>query len=304
MNNKIPCGGFYLSDTLGVDESGKLGVNGGEPYKSLVTDGEGTAKWEDRLAYETIGEINYLDEKTLAFSNAGGNMKMSSFTETLAISSGDTVTVTWDGVPYTCIADDTPGTLMFGNMEILGEGEDTGEPFVFFLNSSRWIVETTDSSDSHVVSVSSYGVIVKKIDEKYLDISNVSALVAMPSNNWTYEYAKEILDSGKLPYMQLSRDWGAYLMFPCQDTTGAPSNVHITFASLVDCGMMDGYTYASVAYLKLVKGAGVANISDVKLYELPRYYDVGILVRSSTPGSTKKFKITVDNSGTISATEV
>ena len=27
MNNKIPCGGFYLSDTLGVDENGKLGVN-------------------------------------------------------------------------------------------------------------------------------------------------------------------------------------------------------------------------------------------------------------------------------------
>ena len=26
MNKKIPCGGFYLSDTLGVDENGKLGV--------------------------------------------------------------------------------------------------------------------------------------------------------------------------------------------------------------------------------------------------------------------------------------
>ena len=27
MNNKIPCGGFYLDDTLSVDENGKLGVN-------------------------------------------------------------------------------------------------------------------------------------------------------------------------------------------------------------------------------------------------------------------------------------
>lgn len=52
MSNKIPCGGFYLDDTLGVDENGKLGVNGGEPYKSLVTDGEGGVKWEDRLAYD------------------------------------------------------------------------------------------------------------------------------------------------------------------------------------------------------------------------------------------------------------
>ena len=52
MNNKIPCGGFYLSDTLGVDDNGKLGVNGGEPYKSLVTDGDGGVKWEDRLTYD------------------------------------------------------------------------------------------------------------------------------------------------------------------------------------------------------------------------------------------------------------
>ena len=59
MNNKIPCGGFYLSDTLGVDENGKLGVNGGEPYKSLVTDGEGNVKWEDRLAYESTYTISW-----------------------------------------------------------------------------------------------------------------------------------------------------------------------------------------------------------------------------------------------------
>lgn len=50
---KIPCGGFYLDDMLGVDENGKLGVNGGEPYKQLVTDAEGKAKWDERLAYET-----------------------------------------------------------------------------------------------------------------------------------------------------------------------------------------------------------------------------------------------------------
>ncbi|MBQ5589091.1 MAG: hypothetical protein IIU70_02945, partial [Anaerotignum sp.] len=30
----------------------------------------------------------------------------------------------------------------------------------------------------------------------------------------------------------------------------------------------------------------------------------GVIIRSSTSGSTKKFKLTVDDSGTISATEV
>ena len=51
MNNKIPCGGFYLSDTLGVDENGKLGVNGGEPYQQLMTDETGNVKWKNPPAY-------------------------------------------------------------------------------------------------------------------------------------------------------------------------------------------------------------------------------------------------------------
>ena len=297
------------SGKINVDSRGILKPNstvpsGGEAYKSLVTDGDGNVKWEDRLAYETIGEIKHLDEKTLAFSDAGGNKKRSSFTETLAISVGDTVTVTWDGVPYTCIADDTTGALTFGNMGIIGEGEDTGEPFVFLLDSGRWIVGTTDSSDSHVVSVSSSGVIVKKIDEEYLDISNVSALVKMPSDSWTYEKAKEILDSGKFPYMQMSLDWGAFMMFPCQDATGQTSPAYITFASFVSCGLMD-YGHASVAYVKLVKGEGTPNVEDVKIYDLPRSNNgKSIIVKSSTSGSSKQFKITVDDSGAISATEV
>ena len=52
MSNKIPCGGFYLDDMLNVNDNGELSINGGTPYQQLVTDGDGNAKWEDRLAYE------------------------------------------------------------------------------------------------------------------------------------------------------------------------------------------------------------------------------------------------------------
>ena len=57
MSNKVPCGGFYLDDMLSVDENGKLGVNGGEPFKQLVTDRDGNVKWEDRLAYTRLKYI-------------------------------------------------------------------------------------------------------------------------------------------------------------------------------------------------------------------------------------------------------
>ena len=297
------------SGKINVDSRGMLKPNstvpsGSTPYQQLVTDGDGNAKWEDRLAYETVGEVKHLDEKTLAFSDASGNRKSSSFTETLAISAGDTVTVTWDGTPYNCIVDDTIGTLAFGNMGLIGAGEDTDEPFLFIWQDGVWIVATTDSSASHVVSISSYGAVVKKIDAKYVDMSNARVLVAMPSVSWTYEDAKKILDSGKLPYMQMSLDWGAFMMFPCQDATGQTSPAYITFASFVSCDLMD-YGYARVAYVKLVKGKGRPNARDVKIYELPRSNDgKSIIVKSSTSGSSKQFKITVDDSGTISATEV
>lgn len=277
---------------------------GGAAYQQLVTDGEGNAKWEDRLAYDTVAEITYLDEMTLAFSAVNSNLNSSSISATLDISAGDTVIVTWDGVRYTCIADDTLGTLALGNMGIAGAGEDTGEPFVFFKESGIWMVATTDSSASHVVSVSGYDIVPKKIDAKYVDLSSVPALQEMPYGEWTYEKAKKILNSGKLPYMQMSMDWGAFIMFPCQDATGQSSTEYITFASFVSCDLMD-YSGARVAYVKLIKGAGNVVGNNVKIYDLPRGDNgTDIIIKSSTSGSSKKFKITVDDSGTISATEV
>lgn len=39
-------------------------------------------------------------------------------------------------------------------------------------------------------------------------------------------------------------------------------------------------------------------------YQIPLMLDNGLVINSSTPGSNKKFRITVDDSGAISATEV
>ena len=57
MSNKIPCGGFKLDNNFfGMNENDELSLTGGsegegKAYQYLVTDGNGTAKWEDRLAY-------------------------------------------------------------------------------------------------------------------------------------------------------------------------------------------------------------------------------------------------------------
>ena len=65
MNNKIPCGGFYLSDTLGVDENGKLGVNvdalGGGLIVNLTKDETNIEFTSSKRAYtadKTADEVN------------------------------------------------------------------------------------------------------------------------------------------------------------------------------------------------------------------------------------------------------
>ena len=279
---------------------------GGAPYQQLVTDGEGNAKWEGRLAYETLGEKRILAETTLNFADKGNGFKYSELTENLEIQAGDTVTVIWDGAPYTCIAFEVDGAIAFGNSGLISYGEDTGEPFIWLFQNGIWVAATTESSDTHVAAISGYGIIVKKLDAKYLDTSNISALVELPHEKWTYEYAKKILDRGHIPYIRVSLDYDAFILFPCQDTTDMGStNVFISFASLVGCHLMDEWDVAHVAYFKLVSGASPAENGMPKVYDLPKgNRGKSIIVGSSTSGSTKKFRITVDDSGTISATEV
>lgn len=130
MNNKIPCGGFYLSDTLGVDENGKLGVNGGEPYKSLVTDGDGNVQWEDRLAYE------YTEWKDFTLNSNTGGIKITGFTMPPV---GDTVTVKVNGV-------ESVETVKSGEMEgisysYIGSTDIVG----LFSGTEGWSIASVDA---------------------------------------------------------------------------------------------------------------------------------------------------------------
>lgn len=156
MNNKIPCGGFYLSDTLGVDENGKLGVNGGEPYKSLVTDGKGGVKWEDRLAYE------YTEWKDFTLDSGAGT-KITGFTMPPV---GDTVTVKVNGVE---------------SVETVKSGEMEGQSYSYIgsidmaelgTGAEGWIV-FNDSGDmlglaNPETTISLFITEQHKIDEKYI----------------------------------------------------------------------------------------------------------------------------------------
>ena len=158
--SKVPCGGFKLDENfLGMNENDELSLTGGregegKAYQQLVTDGDGNAKWEDRLAYETVTKTAVLEEQSVSFTLQGGHMA-ATITGFFEFVDGSTVIVSWDGVLYTCTAQAINSTyVVFGNLYLGGlTEEDTGEPFCIFANQTNMKFYSSDISPTHVVSI-------------------------------------------------------------------------------------------------------------------------------------------------------
>lgn len=91
-----------------------------------------------------------------------------------------------------------------------------------------------------------------------------------------------------------------------------PLLVHVYLTDINDVSSQKTIAYAEILIKKKAKPSDytyIENIDHVTSEQIKQdiYNDIlanGIIINSSTEGSTKKFKITVDDSGTISATEV
>lgn len=83
---------------------------------------------------------------------------------------GNTYTVVWDGVEYSCVAeDDGFGGEKLGNFAIAGADDDTGEPFfIYEEQNGAYSGVAALTEGMHTVEISGYGIIVHTIDSKYL----------------------------------------------------------------------------------------------------------------------------------------
>ena len=298
MNNKIPCGGFYLSDTLGVDENGQLGVNGGEPYKSLVTDGDGNVKWEDRLAYEYTGWKDF----ALNYTTAG--IEITGFTMPPV---GDTVTVKVDGV-------ESVETVTFLKVDDHRYIRYIGKsPLAITQGAPGWSIAWR-SKNEQVFGIAKVPTTVSlpvteqhKIDQNLIppqtvyvnatggnDANGDGSLITNVTLDKTYDEIYALLKRGVdvkiirenliLNYLRSQEGviiFSAYLSFDEQVT--------------VTCSIRDDNT-------AIVQ---ISNLTDSFLsIDVNGELVAPLILKSSTPGSNKKFKISVDDSGAITATEV
>ena len=309
MNNKIPCGGFYLSDTLGVDENGQLGVNGGEPYKSLVTDGDGNVKWEDRLAYDNKESASFAlcTSGYASFPDGRGYYDVPDEMWKLLLNENATIIDEVSGaVMMDRRVNESNGVVSYST----GGSSGVIELCVSTIYKQAYLFDTrlpdaTIGKERHTVTASIGD--IKQIDQKFIppqtvyvnatggnDANGDGSLITDVALDKTYDeiYAllkrgvdvKIIIENLILDFLSFRKEEGIFFL-----------TYHLNRQAMLTCVIRSDNSAVIVvdvladSFLPIdVNGELVAPL----------------ILKSSTSGSNKKFRISVDDSGAITATEV
>ena len=276
-------------------------------------------------------ETVLVEESTATFEADSNGLYIADFPSTFVATVGETYEVSWDGAVYECTCVTSGPGCVLGNLSIVGAGSDTGEPFVMaIMNGEAIQIGTADTSASHTFSISRTVVPVVKIDKKYLVQpdwnQNDETAADYVKNRTHYEessYTDYVLNESGTDIVGLSiPEVGGTVTVKIN---GVESTETVKAAR---SGTFGDYTYiGNVDYDALLRGRNgwlVAAISGgfivgfakpdttmsvwtTVIHKIDEKYlpdTHSVILPSSTEGSTKKFKITVDDSGTISAVEV
>lgn len=168
----------FLPEGTGNGGGGSL-PTGGEPYKQLVTDGDGNAVWEDRLAYEDAGGMVEILPET-ACSAAGGDGLIFDPLQGVIVP-GQEYTVIYNGVAYKATAkefsEEGMTATVLGNMMML-DGQDSGEPFFVMVvppvlsaatgGATLIVYSTVEEVFAETLAILGSGTAIHTIPQKYL----------------------------------------------------------------------------------------------------------------------------------------
>ena len=291
---------------------------------------------------KTMGTITLIEEQEVAFALEDGTVYSAYPNEAPEIVEGQTYTVNWDGTEYECVCAVFRSTILsLGNKSIFGSGDDTGEPFLYIRNQAVGAFATFNASASHTISVKTtaetatpmaneflpiasednYGVVKKseivtsyKFDVQAPHDKMVEAIAAFKNGNasivWrrnkvinaSYNSSDDTISvtfaEEPLRALTFSNDNGSYVetsgLFTYKEVQGNAVRIvndNNAYALLAAEGELPNVTLATTANRITINGIWGMSTTEM-------------ILKSSTEGSSKNFKITVDDSGTISATEI
>ena len=350
MSFKIPCGGFKLDEkSFSLDENGVLSVSGGGVQPDWNQNDETASDYIKNRPFYTGDPVEtvLVEESTVSFSGDGGfysGTVQSSFKPKL----GNTYKVFWDGSIYESLCTPAYEDFMIGNTSIMGIGADTGEPFLISIYKDTDTIEiiTTETSESHTISISESSQLIVKIPAKFIDKNTSGYIVVHKSETMTKQEAvnyTSAFSGGEIALMI----WGATLhiktiyyvsgstlslvlennesyeitennegVFNYNDriltAASFPANYTSTNKALQIHCEKDNISISPYSYSN---GVGSTNaLFTVKPNGTKsKNFDVlgngeavapAIILYSTTANSTKKFRVTVDDSGNLTATEI
>lgn len=305
----------FMEDGWSWHGGGSGELSEGKAYQQYVTDGEGKAKWEERTHYTYVENKTLVDNLSVIISDnwSASEIQLSGIIE------GEIYTVTIDGIEYKCTAlnvsavDGWAGCCIFGNAtlvpELMENGfADTGEPFLFGYDSTynnSFLYHQTDGT--YTVSVVGNVYVVAHMDAKYLPdvyapyrkIHSISSKEEV--ERFAYELSQDAPTNayGYINDSIVLRSYGG-AVFSTHDKLHAWKDIDGEYVH-------QSFEYANpalrlidnVRYVDMLSPMYVYNPQPASLYRAR-----GVIIASSTANSTKAFAITVDDSGTLTATEV
>ena len=155
---------------------------------------------KNRPFYTVYEETVLFDESTVSsFSDMGSGIYTTMLESTFSLTVGNIYKVSWDGSVYECTCVSYPDNMkLIGNLFIMGDRADTGEPFVIVDSDEGVSIGTLDTSPTHTISISQHSLgEVVKIDEKF--IPDVSSLTIKSSTaGSTKKFKITVNDSGTI----------------------------------------------------------------------------------------------------------
>lgn len=241
-------------------------------------------------------ETVLVEESTVSFADAGG-LYAAQFPSTFAATVGETYKVYWDGSNYECTCVDLNGNSAIGNLSIMGAGSDTGEPFIMAVNNGVEIqIVTADTSASHTLSISGLAPEVVKIDKKYLPEIGLLKEINFKT---TYADIVDIISAQSLPFIKLGDNYAYAILYLSGNRVNTNKDTFM-FSSEPILNNSGRYVFFTTYVDVNDEWGGIESNFMAKVDSNSK----ALYLNSSTLRSTKKFRITVDDSGTITATEV
>lgn len=295
---------------------------------------------KNRPFYTETRETILVEESTVSFQN-NGSVYRAGLESTFVPTVGETYKVYWDGTVYECICTELSGPKTIGNLSIYNEGSDTGEPFLIDIIDGIAIeISTLDTSDSHTFSISGVAEPIVKIPSKYID-KDTSGYIVLHKNpamtkedvqNYIKAYSEEKvvfiiwydkcivgLDNDNTDeiilttqngerYSIVSNNKGLFFFrdrefisarFPADESLGVYANKKTT--KIFPESRRPGVGTTNTVFE--VRPDGMKS----KPFEVlgnGEAVSPALILHSSTANSTKKFRITVDDSGALTAKEI